>query len=767
MRTLPDASVPQPEMLRPIALDPGEQPRSGAPGLMEAKLTPPRPRARTVRRTRLLRRVRVARDLRVLSIVAPAGYGKTSLLVQLARQAPDATAWLTADDGDNDPVVFLTNLASAIDRIVPVDAGVFDAIVSPHLSERAAVGRLLGAMSGRAEPSIVAIDDADRIIDRACLDGLAEFITYLPDGWQVMIAGRRPAGLPFPRWQIDGSMLEIGPRDLAMDETEASSLGRHLGLALEAETVSRLTRDTEGWPALLALAALEAIRSPRLDGGSDDRTEPTRGRHMTDYLRSEVLESRSGTEVEFLTRTSILERLSGPVCATVTGLSGSTDILAGLARSTLLIDEYGASYRYHSLLRDFLRAELAEREPDRVAELHRRAAAWYKADGALDLAVDHAFAAADPDLAANLAGQGMARYHWSGRRATVRSWFTRFDDEALGRQPWLAVLAAWEELAAGDVVATERLADIADRGKSEGRPPDGTASFESGRAMLRAVMVRRGAADALENATRAAELETAGSPWRDFALWTLATTRRTLGDEEGADAALADAVAAARSAGNDGLCYCLLGHRSLLAIERHDLTAGAAFAAEARSIGASRSVDGYLSSVLARAAAIRIAVDRGDIAAARAQLAGVVGLRPLLTAAAPALAVMSLMSLARAHLVVDDPGGARALLVQAGHVIRQRPDLGVLPDEVAALRTEVAARPFALGGATTLTTAELRVLALLPYYLSFKEIGQRLGTRSSTVKTHALSIYGKLGASSRSEAVDLAVQAGLLERFPR
>ena len=141
-------------------------------------------------------------------------------------------------------------------------------------------------------------------------------------------------------------------------------------------------------------------------------------------------------------------------------------------------------------------------------------------------------------------------------------------------------------------------------------------------------------------------------------------------------------------------------------------------------------------------------------------------LRPLLTAAAPSIAILALLGLARTHLAVGDPGGARSLLAQASEIIRQRADLGVLPAEVAALRATIVALPIGVGGASTLTAAELRVLGMLPYYLSFQEIGQRLGVKATTIKTHALAIYGKLGASSRSEAVALAVEAGLLEPFP-
>jgi LuxR family transcriptional regulator, maltose regulon positive regulatory protein len=739
-------------------------PRLGPDALVEAKLVPPRPRAHAVSRTRLLRQLRSARARRVISIFAPPGYGKTSLLVQLATQKNGSVAWLTADDDDNDPVVFLTYFAAAIGRATPLDPGVFGAIAASAASSRAVVGRLLAAIADRAEPVLVAIDDVHRITDRACLDTLAEFITYLPEGSQIVVAGREPPALPFARWRADDWMLEIGHGDLALDEQEVAGLGHQLGLELSAEAMTQLARQTEGWPALVALAALKVRRSTVSDPPIDGVGE----RMITDYLRSEVLELRSESEIVFMTRTSILERLTGPLCDAVVDRQESAGLLAGLARSMLLVDEYGGSYRYHPLLREFLWRELSAREPERLAGLHRRAAVWYQAIGAVDRAVDHAFAAGDLDLAATLVGSVMSSYHWSGRRATTREWFRRLGDEVLGERPWLAVLAAWEELAAGDVTSTVHLADITDRGTFQGRPPDGTSSLESGRAMLRSAMVRRGAADALTNAARAVELEAAGSRWRDFALWTLAIARLMHGDGDGADAALADAISAARSAGNGGLCHCLLGHRALVATDRGDWDDAAALSAESDMIAAPASLEGYLSIAPARAARARLATRRGDPEAARGELARAVRLRPLLTAAAPAISVLSLLGFARAHLAVGDAPGARTLLAQASDVLRQRPDLGVLPAEVAVLRATIASLPVGLaGGASTITAAELRVLALLPYYLSFKEIGQRLGTKASTVKTHAIAIYGKLGASSRSEAVDLAVQAGLLEPFFR
>ena len=145
-------------------------------------------------------------------MVAPPGYGKSSLLVQWATEQPAPVAWLTADASDNDPVVFLTDLATAIDRRVPLGPELFSAIAADTVSHRTVIGRLLAAMSRPPERVRIAIDDAHRITSRACLDILAELVEHLPEGSQVAIAGRARMRLPFARWRAEGSLLEIGPR---------------------------------------------------------------------------------------------------------------------------------------------------------------------------------------------------------------------------------------------------------------------------------------------------------------------------------------------------------------------------------------------------------------------------------------------------------------------------------------------------------------------------------------------------------------------------
>ena len=274
----PSTSTVEIEAIERGSLASGESAGGLLDPLLEARLVVPRRHVGTLRRTRLLRQLRSARDRPVISMVAPPGYGKSSLLVQWATEDSGPVAWLTADDSDSDPVVFLTDLAAAIDRRVPLGAELFSAIASDTLSHRTVVGRLLAAMSRPPEPVRIAIDDAHRITSRACLDILAELVEHLPEGSQVAIAGRARMRLPFARWRAEGSLLEIGPTELAMDEREAVGLGRELGLRLPAETATRLTRETEGWPALLALAILGA----RTSRGGPDRM---RRRHRPPHRR--------------------------------------------------------------------------------------------------------------------------------------------------------------------------------------------------------------------------------------------------------------------------------------------------------------------------------------------------------------------------------------------------------------------------------------------------------------------------------------------------
>ena len=275
----------------------------------------------------------------------------------------------------------------------------------------------------------MAIDDAHRLTDRTTLDALAEFITYLPAGAQVAAAGREPMDLPLERWRLDGTMIDIGVAELAMDTLEAAALARRFELDLPEDAVQRLTEQTAGWPALLALMSAAVRRT----GDLDLLTMSQSGSLASDYLRTELLQQQPASEVEFMTRTSILERLSGPLCDAVLERQGSAAVLEELARSTLLVDDYAGWFRYHPILRGFLQHELDAREPGLAAVLHRRAAAWHESAGDVDHAVEHAFWSGDLDLAALTVAKAFLRLHWTGRRTTVRGWIQALRRDGAGR----------------------------------------------------------------------------------------------------------------------------------------------------------------------------------------------------------------------------------------------------------------------------------------------------------------------------------------------
>jgi LuxR family maltose regulon positive regulatory protein len=234
------------------------------------------------------------------------------------------------------------------------------------------------------------------------------------------------------------------------------------------------------------------------------------------------------------------------------------------------------------------------------------------------------------------------------------------------------------------------------------------------------------------------------------------------GDAQRADPILAHAFDVATEAGALPLAAVVLAERCIVAAASGDWAQAQALADRALEIVRGGELDAYWTSALVYAWAARAAVQRGDLGAARGHVARAARLRPLLTYALPVVSVQALLELARAYAALGDPHGARAVLRQAGDIFQQRPDLGVLRGQADELRASVDTMGREGLGASSLTTAELRLLPLLPTHLSFREIGERLYLSPHTVKSQAMSIYRKLGASSRSQAVQRTQQLGLL-----
>jgi LuxR family maltose regulon positive regulatory protein len=321
---------------------------------------------------------------------------------------------------------------------------------------------------------------------------------------------------------------------------------------------------------------------------------------------------------------------------------------------------------------------------------------------------------------------------------------------------------AWVHLLNGRAAPADRLADLAERLAFAGVPEDGSASFESNRAMLRAIMARNGPQDVLANAELAASQEPPTSRWRANALLSVGIGHFLLGDVDAADEALAGAAAARPTAA----AAVALAKRAGIAIARGDWNGAERHARESLDILASGHHEEIGIALATHAVRARVAIHRGDIGGARRELVRAQIVRPQASYGMPAVAVDALLELARAYLAISDPAGANVALREAETIIRHRPALGVLARELLEVRRRLGEAAATLAGSSTLTAAELRLLPLLPTYLSFQDIADRLVISRNTVKTHAMSIYGKLQASSRGEAVERAVELGLLEPYP-
>jgi LuxR family transcriptional regulator, maltose regulon positive regulatory protein len=731
--------------------------------LLETKLHPPWTRPGLIARQSVTDRL-LASDAPIFAVVAPPGYGKTTLLAAWSERTERRSAWVSLDERDNDAGVLLSYIAAALDRVEPIDPVVLRSLASPAAVDAGVLRRLVVAVSAMRVPFALVLDHVEVIENQRCRDALAEIALNVPPGSQLAMASRMDPPVPTARLRAQGMVLDIGVSDLAMGPEEARQLLAAADVVLSDEQLNELVERTEGWPVGLYLATLALEPDgPRTGVGlsfhGDDRL-------IADYLQSEVLTRLSPARAAFLIRTSVLDRLCGPLCDAVLGAQGSREMLESLEREISLLvplDRRRHWYRYHHLLRDLLRAELLRSEPDLVPRLHDRAAAWFETNGEPDLAIEHAQAAGDADRAARLVVTTAQLAYVSGRIDTAMRWLSWFEARGLiDRYPHVAVVVSAGEALLGRVAEAERMADLAASGSFDGKLPDGS-SIQSWLALLDAGMCRRGVAQMRTDAEFAREHLAPGSGWTGAALFALAMSRLLDGDDEDADALLTSVVEVCLRMGIMPIASAALAERAALAIERHDWAAAVKFASDAMAIVETGHLDAYLYSIAAHSVAARIAAHQGDRAGAQEHLVRASRVRPLCTAAAPYTARF-LLDLSRAYLELGDPAGARAVLRQIREILRLRPDLGVVPNQVEELEHMLDTIRVGPVGASSLTAAELRLLPLLTTHLSYQQIGERLYVSRNTVKTQALSVFRKLGVSSRSDAVERAEEIGMLGR---
>ena len=682
-----------------------------------ARLPAPEPRPGSLPRTALVNRLRGSCSYPVVAITAPAGYGKSALLAQWAERDGRPFAWASLADG-----------------------------ALPDWPSRA---------------SVLVLDGLEASTGKAASAAVATLTARVPTGSTLVLAGRSlPAG-PLARLRAAGSLFEVGPADLAFSPRETEQLVRSLGVVPPEVDLSALVERTEGWPAGVHLAALAAK-----DG------HPTAGddRFVADYFDFELLSGLGEADLDFLTRTSVLETLCGSLCDAVLEEEGSARRLAALERAGAFLvplDHTRSSYRYHREFRDFLRARLELAEPKLVPVLHRRASAWCEAAGDAEGAIRHAHAAGDRDRLAGLVASHALTAWAEGRGDAVETWLGWFDEGGLKRYPAIALLGARVHMLRGRTAAAERWLAEAERSTAKAKLPDGSRSLESWLAVLHAVTCRDGLEQMQADTETALRTLAPGSFWRPTTLLMSGLAQVLLGNDEAGEIVVTEAAEAAEALpdGSAGpTLVAALAEGALLALARGDEARFEELAARSLELVGSHGLERDLRSAIAFAASARRWLRHGRLDEARADLQRAAALREQLAPAVPWYAVRTSLELASVHLALLDVSGARTWHAHAGEILRRRPALGRLRDRYAEVGAEIEAVAQAQEGrAGALTPAELRLLPLLATHRSFREIGGQLHISRNTVKTQAISVYRKLGVSSRSDAIERAAGLGLLD----
>ena len=433
--------------------------------LLETKLFVPRPRPGMVPRLRLSERLTRGTAGPLTLVSAPAGFGKTTLLARWLADSvagsadARAFAWLSLDQGDNDSALFWVYVIAALQKAAPavgVSAlGLLQDRQPPP--NQLLLTTLLNDFGAVTKDIVLVLDDYHVIDSPDVQEGMAFLLDHIPPQLHLLIASRADPALPLARLRARGELVETRAADLRFTPAEAAAyLNQTMGLQLTAADVAALEGRTEGWIAALQLAALSMQ-------GRDDVTGFIAGfagddRYVVDYLVEEVVQRQPADVQAFLLGTSILDRLSGPLCDAVTGQGGGKAMLTALDRGNLFLvplDDRRQWYRYHQLFADVLQARLLDEHPGHVDELHQRASAWYEAVGEPSEAIRHALAAKDFGHAADvmeLAIPAMARER---RESTLCAWLDTFPDDVLRARPVLTNGYAGALLSTGQVERVE------------------------------------------------------------------------------------------------------------------------------------------------------------------------------------------------------------------------------------------------------------------------------------------------------------------------
>ena len=432
--------------------------------ILATKLYLPRLRPNVISRPRLLERLNEGLDGKLTLISAPAGFGKTTLVSEWLAGCGRSAAWLSLDEGENDPVRFLTYLVAALQTIAAnIGEGVLELLQSSQPSSPEAIlTALLNGLTTIKDPFVLVLDDYHVIDANAVDQALTFLVEHLPPQMHLVITSREDPHLPLARLRARGQLTELRAADLRFTASEAAAfLNQVMGLSLSATDITRLSDRTEGWIAGLQLAALSMQGHQDVSGFI--RAFSGDHRYIVDYLVEEVLRRQPESVRNFLLQTSILDRLSGSLCDAATDQEKGNARLEALERGNFFIvplDDKRQWYRYHHLFAEVLSVHLMAEQPDQVPTLHRRASKWYEQNGLVFDAIRHALAAKDFERAAGLMELELPAMQRSRQEATFLGWLKALPEEMIPFRPVLCVGYAWALLASGELEAADaRLRD--------------------------------------------------------------------------------------------------------------------------------------------------------------------------------------------------------------------------------------------------------------------------------------------------------------------
>lgn len=694
----------------------------------------------------------------VVSLTAPGGFGKSTLLGQWLDGSPRRVIWLQIPAGsDSVEIAERISMEFSGPRPRPVvtlpvvhDDAQWFSVVLPALQE------LIAAAD---EPFVLVLDDAMHLADSQA-DGLVNaVVTALPEHSQLVVATRGATPRTLRRLRVTGRVLELRAADLAMDDDEARLLLDELSVHLPQDQLALMVERTEGWPVGLYLLGRAVLSEPELLAADEVPNLTTEW--VADFIRDELFDGLDHDSKTLLMRVSVLDELAAVPCDAAAGSTGTLARLRQLSTENQLISVVPGdadTYRLHALFRSFLQKELREVSPADFEACHADAARWYASDGQLDLAVRHLREGGDDHALADFVWSQAWRLLATGQWARLARWLSNLSEDRLLAHPGLCLSAAWLRTQEGDM---SQVVHYARRARSLASGPSGSDEYQGHSAIIEATIGGDGLLYVGDLCDSALELLDNSDPWRCLAHYLRGVVHLNFGRIDDGMTDLEEGCRLARRHGVMSMTALCLAAQATVRLALGHVKAAEALIGEARSLVFENKLEHLPTAapIFTASALVLLAADHRP--AAQEDAARALRLTALLEPIAPWHAVEGRLRLGQTYWQLGDHRRARTLTdeARAGYVPAAR---SPLLDQMLEAAERLVADVDISFGSSPLTTAELRVLQYLPSHLTFPEIGQRLFLSRHTVKSQALSIYRKLGVNSRSGAVACAWELGLL-----